>query len=85
MVTEIALWKIFRYDIVEGENSLWDGVSKPYRETIRAFLAYFQNQVQCRLSFCFLVHNKLTSFLGYSDLPLYFYASNYVIVNLLSS
>jgi len=30
---------------VEGENFLWNGVSKPYRETIRAFLAYFQNQV----------------------------------------
>ncbi|EPS57406.1 hypothetical protein M569_17412, partial [Genlisea aurea] len=33
------------YDIVEGNHSLWIGVSKPYRETIRAFLAYFQAQV----------------------------------------
>ncbi|XP_016900950.2 uncharacterized protein YNL011C isoform X3 [Cucumis melo] len=43
------------YDIVEGENSLWDGVSKPYRETIRAFLAYFQNQILRRseMLFCF--------------------------------
>ncbi|XP_052201450.1 uncharacterized protein YNL011C [Diospyros lotus] len=43
------------YDIVEGEHSLWEGVSKPYRETIRAFLVYFQNQI-LRLSnesFCF--------------------------------
>ncbi|XP_047946014.1 uncharacterized protein YNL011C isoform X3 [Salvia hispanica] len=32
------------YDIVEGNHSLWTGVSKPYRETIRAFLVYFQNQ-----------------------------------------
>lgn len=38
-------WEFDRYDIVEGEHSLWKGVSKPYRETIRAFLAYFQNQV----------------------------------------
>ncbi|XP_057494298.1 uncharacterized protein YNL011C isoform X1 [Actinidia eriantha] len=43
------------YDIVEGEHSLWNGVSKPYRETIRAFLAYFQNQILRRSneSFCF--------------------------------
>ncbi|OMO77580.1 hypothetical protein COLO4_25087 [Corchorus olitorius] len=34
------------YEIVEGEHSLWEGVSKPYRETIRAFLAYFQNEVR---------------------------------------
>ncbi|KAL0300677.1 UNVERIFIED_CONTAM: hypothetical protein Sradi_6344500 [Sesamum radiatum] len=34
------------YDIVEGNHSLWNGVSKPYRETIRAFLAYFQDQVK---------------------------------------
>ncbi|KAG6423634.1 hypothetical protein SASPL_114036 [Salvia splendens] len=32
------------YDIVEGNHSLWTGVSKPYRETIRAFLVYFQDQ-----------------------------------------
>ncbi|TYH13695.1 hypothetical protein ES288_A06G159300v1 [Gossypium darwinii] len=32
------------YKILEGEHSLWEGVSKPYRETIRAFLAYFQNE-----------------------------------------
>uniref|UniRef100_A0A5B6YS43 LPPG:FO 2-phospho-L-lactate transferase CofD/UPF0052 n=1 Tax=Davidia involucrata TaxID=16924 RepID=A0A5B6YS43_DAVIN len=43
------------YDIVEGEHTLWEGVSKPYRETIRAFLAYFQNQILRRSneSFCF--------------------------------
>ncbi|KAH7837083.1 hypothetical protein Vadar_009328 [Vaccinium darrowii] len=43
------------YDIVEGEHFLWKGVSKPYRETIRAFLAYFQNQILRRSieSFCF--------------------------------
>jgi hypothetical protein len=34
-----------RHKIVEGEDPLWDGVSRPYRETIRAFLVYFQNQV----------------------------------------
>ncbi|PIA30462.1 hypothetical protein AQUCO_05500024v1 [Aquilegia coerulea] len=43
------------YNIVEGEHSLWIGVSRPYRETIRAFLAYFQNQILRRSSesFCF--------------------------------
>ncbi|KAF7120875.1 hypothetical protein RHSIM_Rhsim13G0191300 [Rhododendron simsii] len=43
------------YAIVEGEHFLWNGVSKPYRETIRAFLAYFQNQILRRSneSFCF--------------------------------
>ncbi|MBA0748020.1 hypothetical protein Gogos_004876, partial [Gossypium gossypioides] len=37
------------YKILEGEHSLWEGVSKPYRETIRAFLAYFQNEFIERL------------------------------------
>ncbi|KAK6264615.1 hypothetical protein SCA6_020049 [Theobroma cacao] len=43
------------YKIVEGGHSLWEGVSKPYRETIRAFLAYFQNEILRRPneSFCF--------------------------------
>ncbi|KAL2494890.1 maternal effect embryo arrest 18 [Forsythia ovata] len=43
------------YAIVEGNHSLWIGVSKPYRETIRAFLVYFQDQVLRRSeeSFCF--------------------------------
>ncbi|XP_010540505.1 PREDICTED: uncharacterized protein YNL011C isoform X2 [Tarenaya hassleriana] len=43
------------YDIVEGNHSLWDGVSRPYRETIRAFLVYFQNEILRRHneSFCF--------------------------------
>ncbi|XP_022574975.2 uncharacterized protein YNL011C-like isoform X1 [Brassica napus] len=43
------------YDIVEGNHSLWDGVSRPYRETIRAFLIYFQNEILRRPndSFCF--------------------------------
>lgn len=43
------------YTIVEGENHLWEGVSGPYRETIRAFLVYFQSQILCRSSekFCF--------------------------------
>lgn len=43
------------YDVVEGEHPLWTGVSKPYRETIRSFLAYFQNQILRRSneSFCF--------------------------------
>ncbi|CAN8316092.1 unnamed protein product [Cochlearia groenlandica] len=43
------------YDIVEGNHSLWDGVSRPYRETIRAFLVYFQNEILRRPddTFCF--------------------------------
>ncbi|XP_009775897.1 uncharacterized protein YNL011C isoform X1 [Nicotiana sylvestris] len=43
------------YDIVEGSHDLWQGVSKPYRETIRAFLAYFQDQILRRSDelFCF--------------------------------
>ncbi|KAJ4827929.1 hypothetical protein Tsubulata_032089 [Turnera subulata] len=43
------------YSIVEGENSLWKGVSRPYRETIQAFLVYFQNEILRRPneSFCF--------------------------------
>ncbi|XP_073037390.1 uncharacterized protein YNL011C-like [Primulina eburnea] len=43
------------YDIVEGTHLLWTGVSKPYRETIRAFLVYFQDQILRRSeeSFCF--------------------------------
>lgn len=36
---------LYRYSIVEGDHFLWKDVSKPYRETIRAFLVYFQNQV----------------------------------------
>ncbi|CAM6086826.1 unnamed protein product [Calypogeia fissa] len=33
------------YEIVEGEHGLWQGVSGPYRETIRAFLVHFQTQI----------------------------------------
>ncbi|KAL4563291.1 hypothetical protein LXL04_027331 [Taraxacum kok-saghyz] len=47
--------KLEWYSIVEGEHPLWKDVSKAYRETIRAFLAYFQNQILRRTneSFCF--------------------------------
>ncbi|OWM63482.1 hypothetical protein CDL15_Pgr026242 [Punica granatum] len=43
------------YAIVEEEHSLWNDVSRPYRETIRAFLVYFQNEILRRPneSFCF--------------------------------
>ncbi|KAL9236828.1 hypothetical protein vseg_011454 [Gypsophila vaccaria] len=43
------------YKIVEGEHSLWTGVSVPYRETIRSFLVYFQSQILMRSEdkFCF--------------------------------
>ncbi|KAJ4749551.1 maternal effect embryo arrest 18 [Rhynchospora pubera] len=47
--------KLEWYRIVEGEDPLWDCVSRPYRETIRAFLVYFQDQILRRSdeSFCF--------------------------------
>ncbi|KAI4306397.1 hypothetical protein L6164_029678 [Bauhinia variegata] len=45
------------YAIVEGNHSLWMCVSRPYRETIRAFLVYFQNQ-----AFIVLVINLLGTF-----------------------
>ncbi|KAF5764874.1 putative LPPG:FO 2-phospho-L-lactate transferase CofD/UPF0052 [Helianthus annuus] len=47
--------KLEWYGIVEGEHPLWKDVSKPYRETIRSFLAYFQSQILKRTneSFCF--------------------------------
>ncbi|KAJ3670889.1 hypothetical protein LUZ60_008315 [Juncus effusus] len=47
--------KLEWYKIVEGQDDLWDGVSRPYRETIRAFLVYFQNQILRRSDeiFCF--------------------------------
>lgn len=47
-------------EIVEGESSLWDDVSIPYRDTIRGFLVHFHTQVgfvvrldsyRCRTSF----------------------------------
>lgn len=49
------LAKLEWYSIVEGEHSLWKGVSRPYSETIRQFLVYFQNQILRRSSesFCF--------------------------------
>lgn len=33
-------------DIVEGEHPLWAGLSEPYKHTIRAFLVYFNTQIQ---------------------------------------
>ena len=33
------------YEIVEGEHTLWDGVSDPYKHTIRAFLVHFHTQI----------------------------------------
>jgi hypothetical protein len=32
------------YGIVEGEHALWQGVSAPYKHTIRSFLVYFHAQ-----------------------------------------
>lgn len=34
------------YEVVEGDHSLWQGVSDPYKHTIRAFLVYFHTQIQ---------------------------------------
>ena len=47
-------WQIDRYKIVEGQHPLWNGVSRPYGEAIRAYLVYFQNQVRI-----FLIVNTL--------------------------
>lgn len=33
-------------EIVEGEHPLWQGVSEPYKHTIRSFLVYFNTQIQ---------------------------------------
>lgn len=43
------------YKIVEGEHNLWNDVSRPYAESIRAFLVYFQNQIlrHSNGSFCY--------------------------------
>lgn len=32
-------------EILEGRHHLWHGISHPYRETIRRFLAYFQHEL----------------------------------------
>nr|GEX65613.1 maternal effect embryo arrest 18 [Tanacetum cinerariifolium] len=48
---------VFGYSIIEGEHPLWKDVSKPYRETIRAFLAYFQNQIIRRTNESFSFSN----------------------------
>lgn len=47
--------KLEWYAIVEGHHSLWEGVSKQYREVIRVLLAYFQDQIlrHSDMSFCF--------------------------------
>ncbi|MQL78401.1 hypothetical protein Taro_010835 [Colocasia esculenta] len=45
------------YEIVEGAHSLWQGVSQPYRETIRAFLVYFQNEILRHSNECFCFSN----------------------------
>lgn len=33
------------YQIVEGEHALWEGVSEPYKHTIRAFLVHFHSEI----------------------------------------
>jgi 2-phospho-L-lactate transferase/gluconeogenesis factor (CofD/UPF0052 family) len=33
------------YEIVEGDHELWEGVSEPYKHTIRAFLVHFHAQI----------------------------------------
>lgn len=33
------------YEIVEGRSPLWDGVSAPYKHTIRSFLVHFHSQI----------------------------------------
>ena len=33
------------YEIVEGDHALWEGVTEPYKHTIRAFLVHFHAQI----------------------------------------
>lgn len=42
---DAAAAKLEWLEIVEGDGSLWAGVSEPYKHTIRAFLVYFQTQL----------------------------------------
>jgi len=37
--------KLEWYRIVEGEHALWEGVSEPYKHTIRAFLVHFHANI----------------------------------------
>lgn len=55
--------KLEWYQIVEGDHSLWEGVSRPYRETIRAFLVYFHSEILRRSAemFCF-THGSIGNF-----------------------
>ena len=32
-------------EILEGQHALWEGVSEPYKHTIRAFLVHFHTQI----------------------------------------
>ena len=36
--------------LVEGDSPLWNGLSAPYRDTIRAFLAHFSHEVLQRMT-----------------------------------
>ncbi|PPS13345.1 hypothetical protein GOBAR_AA07237 [Gossypium barbadense] len=69
------------YKILEGEHSLWEGVSKPYRETIRAFLAYFQNEILRRPneSFCFS-NGRLIAPSGISMPKVFMHCEAFVII-----
>lgn len=43
--------------IVEGDHDLWESVSEPYKDTIRAFLVHFQHQILCHASAKFAFEN----------------------------
>lgn len=45
------------YEIVEGEHRLWEGVSEPYKHTIRAFLVHFHTQILRNSSERFIFRN----------------------------
>ncbi|CAA6665843.1 unnamed protein product [Spirodela intermedia] len=65
------------YEIVEGLHFLWKDVSQPYRETIRAFLVYFQNEF---LGFCG-IYSTTTFFADTPSSSQYFCFSNGSIGN----
>lgn len=49
--------KIEWNEIVDGEHHLWKGVSEPYKHTIRAFLVYFNTQIQRQATERFILKN----------------------------
>ncbi|XP_024535177.1 uncharacterized protein LOC9637425 isoform X2 [Selaginella moellendorffii] len=65
------------YKIVEGEHELWNEVSEPYRETIRAFLVYFQSQL--------LMHSTKKFSFGNGSIGNFFFAGARIFIQSLDA